>query len=142
MFAAGGADGQIKVFDVKSGSNAANFDCGGSIQSVSFSENGTWLAASVKGQTSVSIWDLRKAAQVKVLDIGSSIESVRWDYTGQYLLVAGQSGLAIQHYSKSTKDWSEPLRTAVPSICAEWGTNGQQLVSVDADGMITVLEPS
>ena len=140
LFAAGGVDGQIKVFDVKTGANAANFDCGGSIQAISFSENGTWLAASVKDQASVSIWDLRKAAQVKVLDIGGSIEDVRWDYTGQYLLVAGQSGLAVQQYSKSTKEWSEPLRTAIPSTSAEWGLSGQRLISVNVDGTVTVLE--
>ena len=139
LFAAGGADGQIKVFDVKSGANAANFDASGPIQALSFSENGTWLAAVVKGQTSVSIWDLRKAAQIKVLDIGSPIASVRWDYTGQFLVAAGPSGLAVQEYSKSSKEWSELLRSAVPAVAVEWGANAQSLVSLDAEGVVTLL---
>lgn len=139
LFAAGGADGQIKVFDVKSGANAANFDASGPIQALSFSENGTWLAAVVKGQTSVSIWDLRKAAQIKDLDIGSRIESIRWDYTGQFLVAAGPSGLAVQQYSKASKEWSEPLRSAVSAVAVEWGPDAQSLISSNSEGAVTVL---
>ncbi|KAI4135961.1 MAG: hypothetical protein LQ347_000193 [Umbilicaria vellea] len=139
LFAAGGADGQIKVFDVKSGANVANFDASGPIQALSFSENGTWLAAVGKGQTSVSIWDLRKAAQIKEVDIGSRIESVRWDYTGQFLVTAGPSGLAVQQYSKASKEWSEPLRSAVSAVAVEWGPNAQSLISLDSEGVVTVL---
>lgn len=139
LFAAGGADGHIKVFDVKSGANAANFDASGPIQALSFSENGTWLAAVVKGQTSVSIWDLRKAAQIKDLDIGSRIESVQWDYTGQFLVTAGPSGLAVQQYSKASKEWSEPLRSAVSAVAVEWGPQAQSLISLDSEGVVTVL---
>ncbi|KAI9816825.1 MAG: hypothetical protein M1827_001470 [Pycnora praestabilis] len=139
LFAAGGVDGSIKVYDVKSGANAASFQLSGPIQDLSFSENGTWLAAVVKGQTSVAIWDLRKSAEIKVLDIGNRVESVRWDYTGQFLVAAGPSGIAVQQYSKSTKEWSEPLRSAVPAVAVEWGSRAQSLVSVSADGVINVL---
>lgn len=139
LFAAGGADGQIKVFDVKSGANAANFDTSGPIQALSFSENGTWLAAVVKGQTSISIWDLRKAAQIKELDIGSQIENVRWDYTGQFLVAAGPSGLAVQQYSKATKEWSEPLRSTVSAVAVEWGPHAQSLISCNTEGVVTIL---
>ena len=137
LFAAGGTDGQIKVFDVKSAENVANFDETGPIQCLSFSENGTWLAAVVKGQTSVSIWDLRKAAQIKTLDIGSLIKNVRWDYTGQFLAAAGPSGLAVQQYSKASKEWSEVLRSGVPATAVEWGSRAQSLVSLGSDGSIT-----
>lgn len=142
LFAAGGADGQIKVFDVKSGANAANFDESGSIQALSFSENGTWLAAVVHGSTIVSIWDLRKSARIKVLETGGQIESLQWDYTGQFLATAGASGLAVQQYSKSTKNWSERLRSAVPAMAVEWAPKARQLVSLNADGVITVLGSS
>lgn len=141
LFAAGGIDGQVKVFDVKSGTNAANFESPGPIQALSFSENGTWLAVVVKGQTSITIWDLRKAAQTKVLEIGSEVESIRWDYSGQFLAAAGPSGLAVQQYSKTAKEWSEPLRSAVSAKGVEWGPRAQSLVSVSADGALTVLGP-
>ena len=139
LFAAGGSDGQIKIFDVKTGTNAANFDGNGAIQALAFSENGTWLAIVVAGSTSVSIWDLRKSSQIKVLDIGSQIENVVWDFTGQFLVVAGPSGLSVQQYSKSTKEWSEPLRSALPAVAVAWGAKAQKLISLSAEGIITLL---
>lgn len=142
LFAAGSSDGQIKVFDVRTGKNAANFDCNGPIQALAFSENGTWLAVVAKGSTSVSIWDLRKSSQIKVLHIGSQIEGVAWDYTGQFLVAAGPSGLSVQHYSKSAKEWSEPLRSAVPAVAVVWGAKAQSLISLNAEGMITLFRPT
>ena len=140
LFAAGGTDGQIKLFDVKTGANAADFKEAGPIQTLSFSENGTWLATAVRDSSSLSIWDLRKAAQIKTLDTGGPVARIRWDYTGQFLASAGPSGLTVQQYSKSTKEWSEPLRSAVAGVAVEWGPSAQQLVSVSEEGAVTVLE--
>ncbi|KAL9131813.1 MAG: hypothetical protein Q9217_000340 [Psora testacea] len=140
LFAAGGMDGQIKVFDVKNGANAANFDEAGPIQALHFSENGTWLAVAVKESTSVSIWDLRKSAQVKLLEIRDPVVNLRWDYTGQFLAAAGPAGLTIQYYQKASKMWSEPLRTAVPAAGLDWGSKAQSLVTVNDNGVVTVLE--
>ena len=139
LFAAGGMDGQIKLFDVKTGVNAADFTESGPIQALSFSENGTWLAVAVRGSSGISIWDLRKAAQIKTLDTGGPVAYVRWDYTGQFLASAGPSGLTVQQYAKSTKEWSEPLRTAVPGVAIEWGASAQKLVTLNEEGSITVL---
>ena len=75
LFAAGGADGQIKLFHVKTGESAANFDLGAPVQDITFSENGIWFAAVAKGSNSVVIFDLRKegkAAEAKVLEIGGT----------------------------------------------------------------------
>ena len=140
LFAAGGADGQIKLYEMKTGTNAANFDATGPLEAVEFSENGIWLAAVVKGSTSVSIWDLRKAIQIKLLETGGQVLSVRWDYTGQYLATAGPTGVAIQHYLKSSKEWSELLRSAVPAVSIDWGLRAQNLVALDGDGVITILQ--
>ncbi len=139
LFAAGGADGQIKLYEMKTGAHAANFDAAGPLKAVEFSENGIWLAAAVKGSTSVSIWDLRKASQIKVLETGGQVMSVRWDYTGQYLATAGPTGVAIQRYSKSSKEWSEPLRSAVPAVSVDWGLNARNLVTLNGEGVITIL---
>lgn len=139
LFAAGGVDGQIKVFDVKSGTNAANFDEFGPIQALAFSENGTWLAAAVKGSTSVNIWDLRKSSSIKTLDTGGHVTSVRWDYTGQFLATAGPTGLAVHQYSKASKAWSEPLRSANSAVDVDWGLKAHQLISLSEEGVVTVL---
>ncbi|KAF1345985.1 WD40-repeat-containing domain protein [Delphinella strobiligena] len=143
LFAAGSATGAIKLFDTKSGENVANFESpthSGSLQAISFSENGTWLASAVKGQTSVSVWDLRKMAEIKTLEMGTAITSVSWDYTGQYLAVSGAGFVAIQHYAKSSKSWSEPFRKALNAVDARWGVKAQSLVALSSEGAISTLE--
>ena len=142
LFAAGGADGQIRLYETRTGTNAANFDATAPLKAVEFSENGIWLAAAVKDSTSVLIWDLRKASQIKVLETGGQVLSVRWDYTGQFLATAGPTGVAVQHYSKSSKEWSELVRSAVPAVSVDWGSKAQNLVSLDEEGVITLLGPS
>lgn len=117
----------------------ATFDATGPIQALSFSENGTWLAAVVEGATSVSIWDLRKGAEIKALEFGSVIRSVQWDYTGQYLAGAGAGCVAVQHYDKATKEWSEPLRKAISSVSVAWGARAKSLVVLDRDGALQTL---
>lgn len=139
LFAAGCADGQIKIYAVTSGANAANLDVSAPVQALSFSENGTWLAAVSKGSSNVSIWDLRKSTQIKLLEVGGQIERLRWDWTGQFLAIAGPSEVSVQQYSKSTKAWSEPLRATIPAVALEWGADAQSLVSLSPDGSITIL---
>jgi pre-mRNA-processing factor 19 len=107
--------------------------------SLSFSENGTWLASSTKGQTSVTIFDLRKMQTLKVLDIGSQVESVHWDYTGQFVATAGAGCVSVQQYSKSSKSWSEPFRKAVAAKDLQWGANASSLVVLTPEGAISVL---
>ena len=87
----------------------------------------------------MTIWDLRRAAQTKTLEIGSQVENVRWDYTGQFLVAAGPSGLVVQQYSKATKEWSEPLRSAVPALAVEWGPSARSLVAISGNGVLAVL---
>jgi len=142
LFAAGGADGQIKLFHVKTGESAANFDLGGPVQDVSFSENGIWFAAVAKGSNSVVIFDLRKegkAAEAKVLEIGGQVDTIRWDYTGQYLAAAGPGGLTISQYTKSSKSWTDVISLAVPATAVEWGPQASSLLTVNSDGILTIL---
>ncbi|KAL8710068.1 MAG: hypothetical protein Q9220_005340 [cf. Caloplaca sp. 1 TL-2023] len=139
LFAAGGMNGEIKVYDVKNGTNVANLESAGAITAISFSENGTWLASAARGSTSVSVWDLRKAAVIHEIDTGSSISAVQWDYTGQFLAIAGPSGVLVRQYSKASKEWSEPLKTAVPTVALAWGPNASSMYCLDAEGHITTL---
>ena len=124
---------------MSTGTQAANLDEDGAIQALAFSENGYWLAVASKDSTSVSVWDLRKETKIKVLDHGSKVSSIMWDYTGQFLVLAGPGGVAVQQYSKSTKEWSEPFRGAVPTVAAKWGERAQSLLSLNAEGVITII---
>ncbi|KAL9086480.1 MAG: hypothetical protein Q9165_007096 [Trypethelium subeluteriae] len=139
LFAVGAASGQIQVFDVKTGANMANFDGAGSVQTLSFSENGTWLASAMKGQTTISIWDLRKSAELKVHDIGNPITNIVWDYTGQFLAAAGPGSVTVLHYAKSSKSWSEPFRKAIAASAVEWGAQAQSIVVLGTDGTVSTL---
>ncbi|KAJ5178190.1 Zinc finger RING/FYVE/PHD-type [Penicillium coprophilum] len=139
LIAAGGADGKVKIFDVKTGAAAADYAMSGPVKCLFFSENGTYLAAVAAQSTTVSIWDLRSSKETKVLDTGSQIESIFWDYTGQFLLTGGPSGVTVQQYSKSSKAWSEPLRSAIPAISVAWGSAAQSIVALNEAGVVTVL---
>jgi pre-mRNA-processing factor 19 len=130
------------MYHVKTGEFAAGFDCGGPVQAISFSENGIWFTTAIKGSSSVTTFDLRKqdeAAIVKAIDTGSRVDNIKWDYTGQFLATAGPGGITVQQYTKASKQWSEPKRSALPATAVAWGVTGKSLVSVSRDGVITVL---
>lgn len=139
LVAAGGADGQIKIFDVKTGAAAENYMMSGPVKCLFFSENGTFLAAAAEDSTIVSIWDLRSSKEIKMLETGSKVNSINWDYTGQFLLAAGPNGLSVQQFTKATRSWSEPLRSAVPAAAAAWGPAAQSIVVLNGEGGITLL---
>ncbi|KAI5811029.1 WD40-repeat-containing domain protein [Peziza echinospora] len=136
----GTADGSILIYDVRETKYAATFGpLAGPVQSLHFSENGIWLAVAVKGETTIEIWDLRKTAKVKSLETGSRVDSIRWDYTGQFIAAAGPSGASVQHYSKSTKSWTEVLKKGIPGVAAVWGARASSLVNLSKEGVVTVL---
>ncbi|PKS13367.1 hypothetical protein jhhlp_000138 [Lomentospora prolificans] len=142
LFAAGTTTGDIKLFMTKTLEQAAVFSLGVPLQALVFSENGFWFAATAKGQTTVTVFDLRKegdAAKAKVLEIGGSVQSLAWDYSGQFLATAGASGVTVQQYAKSSKSWSEPLRSSFASSGIRWGADGKKLVAVNTEGVVTVL---
>ncbi|KAF2269190.1 Prp19-domain-containing protein [Lojkania enalia] len=139
LFFTGGVDGNIRIFDVKTGDAMAVLETNGPVRSISFSENGTWFAVAERGSNSVSVWDLRKQAPIKALDVGSPVDSVRWDYTGQFLATAGSGSISVQHYTKATKSWSEPVRKAVPARDVAWGVNASSLVALTPDGGLSIL---
>ena len=111
------------------------------MQSLSFSENGTWLASASEGSTSVSIWDLRKSpdqAKIKVIEYGAAVSEVAWDYTAQYLAIVGGGAVAVEGYQKSSKKWKELLKKALKSRKAVWDPQGKHLL-VDGDSGIVEL---
>lgn len=142
IFAVGTATGEVKLFMTASLEPALTFTLGAPIQALVFSENGFWVAATAKGQSTVTIFDLRKegdAAKAKVLETGGTVSSLSWDYTGQFLATAGSSGITVQQYVKSSKKWSEPFRSSVSAVAVRWGSEARQLVSVNQEGVVSVF---
>lgn len=139
LIAAGTEQGQIKLWETKSGTDVATFDVDGPIQAICFSENGTWLAAVVRGQSVVSIWDLRKSNIIKTLEVGSAVESLAWDYTGQFLAIAGSGSVSVQQYAKSSKSWTEVVKKAALGKVVQWGPQAQSLVLLTTEGGLDVF---
>ncbi|CAK7205364.1 hypothetical protein SEUCBS139899_008134 [Sporothrix eucalyptigena] len=141
LLATGTSAGDVQVYMTKTGELATSFALGAPVQALAFSENGYWIAATAKGQTTVTIFDLRKegdAATAKVLDTGSAVAALAWDYSGQFLATAGPAGLTVQHYAKGPKTWSQTLSSATPAVAVQWGAHAKQLLSVNADGVVSV----
>lgn len=147
LLAAGTSTGEIHLFDIKSGALAASFSSqpNSPITSLVFSENGTWLASVCSGSTEITVWDLRKAsgvANIKALELGFEALSLFWDYTGQFLLAGGVGGISVQQYSKASKEWSEPLRLAVPATAVTWTKAAKGMLALSAEGALTLIRPS
>jgi pre-mRNA-processing factor 19 len=76
---------------------------------------------------------------IKTVDVGSEVASVRWDYTGQFLAVAAAGSVVVAQYEKKGKQWSEPLRKAVPATGVAWGKNASSLVLLNGEGTLVTL---
>jgi pre-mRNA-processing factor 19 len=138
LIALGGADKEIKMLDVTTGAIAATFaTADGAPCSLSFSENGTWLASASAGSGSVAVWDLRKAAVIKTLEFGGAgVRAVAWDWSAQYLAVVAGGALNVVMYSKSGKKWSELLKRAVVARRVAWDPSGRGLAVDGEDGVV------
>ena len=126
------------------GEEAASFELGAPVQAIEFSENGYWFAATAKGQTTVTVFDLRKqgdAARVKVLDVGAAVHGLAWDYSQQFLAAAAADGVAVHHYAKSSKSWSQAVRAAIAgaAVAVKWADGASKLLAVNRDGVVSVL---
>jgi pre-mRNA-processing factor 19 len=131
----GGADGAVRIWDVKSGANAAKFDghAGGPVSSLSFSENGYYLATG--GADGVKLWDLRKLKCFSTLtpfgDAGAAgVACVSFDESGHYLAVGGAH--AVVYGAK--QEWSvvkafDPLGAKKRVAALAWGVDARVLAT-------------
>ena len=84
----------MHIWNVKEQSILQSFEGhAGKITSMSFSENGYYLATASEDAT-VRLWDLRKLSNFHTLefDTGFDVQSVAFDHSGAYLAVGGNTG--------------------------------------------------
>ena len=83
----GAADSSVKIWDVKTSKVAAKVEGHvGAVTSMSFSENGYYLATCA--QDGVKLWDLRKLKNFKSVE-AAGVRCVGFDRSGHYLAVGG-----------------------------------------------------
>ncbi len=91
LLGTGTTDGTLRIWDVKSNTIAKTFDdFSGKVTSISFSENGYYLASSCESNL-VKIWDLRKLMNIHTIELPvevKNVSSVRFDYSAQFLGVS------------------------------------------------------
>ncbi|EPS43116.1 hypothetical protein H072_2904 [Dactylellina haptotyla CBS 200.50] len=118
LFATGGSDGLVKVWDIKGGFVTHNFKGhGGVISALSFyapeDRNAKkWRLASGADDTKVIVWDLSTRKMVKTLEGHNSVvRGLDWSADGTVLVSGGRDAVFIIW---ETKDWS--ARGQVPVL--------------------------
>jgi pre-mRNA-processing factor 19 len=108
------------------------------VLSLSFSENGFFLASASAGSTTITNWDLRKEAAANTIDFGAQVTGVAWDYSAQFLAAVGGGAVAVFGYQKKAKSFGELLKKGVEDARrVAWDPKGQYLL---VDGPEGVLE--
>ena len=94
IFGTGESDGILRIWDLSTQKNVFNFDAHQKgINSISFSENGYFLASSGIRDNIVKIWDLRGPKLFKNIELSENkeVRKVKFDRSGQILGIAGTS---------------------------------------------------
>jgi pre-mRNA-processing factor 19 len=137
----GTKDGLVRVWDARQATSLA-----GSIEShskavstLSFSENGYYLATGSSADPTVNIIDLRKLSILSswTLPTENTVSEVRFDASAQFLTV---SGTDLRVYANKT--WDELLKfeeNAGVLSGARFGPLGQQIVVAGMDRALRVL---
>jgi len=133
IFGTGTADSVIKIWDLKTKTNLANFPGHtGSITCLSFSENGYYLATAAEDSV-IKLWDLRKLKNFKTIEFDSKYEirDLVFDYSGSYLACAGTDVRVYQ-----SKQW-DLLKTFNDhtnlATGVRFGPNARTLISSSLD---------
>lgn len=139
IFGTGTADSTIKIWDLKTKSNLANFPGHtGPITCLSFSENGYYLATAAEDSV-IKLWDLRKLKNFKTIELEDKAEvrDLIFDYSGSYLAVAG-TDVRIYH----VKQW-DLVKTFADHTAlvtgVRFGSNAKSLVSCSMDRSLKIF---
>ncbi|WWC99723.1 hypothetical protein V866_006628 [Kwoniella sp. B9012] len=142
LFGGGTKDGNVRVWDVRQrNSLAATLESHPSkaLTTLSFSENGYYLATGSSSEPSVKIFDLRKLDILSSWDLPSenTVSEVRFDPSAQFLSV---SGTDLRVYANKT--WDELLKfddNAGVLTGARFVKNGSEIVLSGLDRTLRVL---
>ncbi|KAJ6817044.1 pre-mRNA-processing factor 19 [Iris pallida] len=141
----GTSEAQVRIWDVKSQSNVAKFDGhAGSVTSISFSENGYFLAtAALDG---VKLWDLRKLKNFRSFapyDTNTPTNSVEFDFSGSYLAIAG-SDIRVYQVANVKLEWNivktfPDLSGTGKVTCAKFGGDAKYIAVGSMDRNLRIF---
>ncbi|KAJ3413426.1 hypothetical protein HDV05_008067 [Chytridiales sp. JEL 0842] len=134
--------GVVRIWEAKSGNNVTSFSGHeGKISSISFSENGYYLATTSGAQSVVKLWDLRKLTNFHTIDLAphgvSSVTKAAFDSSAQYLGVAAGSSIWVF----LNKQWDELVKVAPHSSEVTdfaFGENSKYIVSSGNDRKVVI----
>jgi pre-mRNA-processing factor 19 len=136
LVALGSASGAIKIIDIRTGQDSATLESESSspaITSLSFSENGYYLASATAAL--IEVWDLRKlnkAGSVPIEGDGKTPTVVRFDPSAQFLAVAGAD---VRIYANKTWQllWTDDSSNTAEVSNVKWNWSSGSLITASLD---------
>jgi len=137
----GCSDGIVRIWDFFQDAAAADLSIGKkgvSVTSLSFSNNGYYLAAT--GAEKVFLFDLRKQKVFNTFDLAASATSCCFDNSGFYLAAGDEKGAITTYYAKSKpfKKLATIHEQADAITGLKFGPNASCLAAASLDRTLTV----
>lgn len=146
IFAAGGADGQVRLYDVKSCTLATALagQHAGPIAAFAFAENG-FQCASAEQSGVIKLWDLRKLTSYHTIvstaqdgdNVGSVVSSIAFDESASYLAAAVGSRVVV-HHAKTFDEVTNLYEHKDRVTGLAWASQARGIVTVSLDRNLRV----
>jgi pre-mRNA-processing factor 19 len=143
LMSLGTSSGAILIIDIRSGQESATFqaESSTSVTSLSFSENGYYLASATLSQ--VEVWDLRKLSKAGTIAVegdGKTKVAIRFDPSAQFLAVVGTD---VRIYANKTWQllWSDDASNTAEVSDVKWNYTTGDLITASLDRTVRAFAP-